>query len=210
MTNANVQNGPEQGLAAYEKDLAGYLQERIKPGLRSSAIPLLARSIAKDLARRQPPASSEGEGVHADEERPDAHADEERPDAHADEERPDAQADEEGPDAQADEERPDAQADEEREAQEVPDAQADDEQPDAQADDEQPDAQADDEQPDFEAEMHELQTELGDEWILRFSVQGGNGWLTAERQDGTQRVEAPDAERLVTIVDAITEGGGRP
>ena len=145
MTNANVQNGPEQGLAAYEKDLAGYLQERIKPGLRSSAIPLLARSIAKDLARRQPPASSEGEGVHADEERPDVHADEERPDAHAD-----------------------------------------------------------DEQPDFEAEMHELQTELGDEWILRFSVQGGNGWLTAES------VEAPDAERLVTIVDAITEGGGRP
>jgi hypothetical protein len=201
MTNANVQNAPEQGLAAYEKDLAGYLQERIKPGLRSSAIPLLARSIAKDLARRQPPASSEGEDVHADEERPDAQADEEGPDAQADEEGPDAQADEERPDAQADEERPDAQADEEREAQEVPDAQAGDEQPDA---------QADDEQPDFEAEMHELQTELGDEWILRFSVQGGDGWLTAETQDGTQRVEAPDAQRLVPIVDAITEGGGRP
>jgi hypothetical protein len=47
-----------------------------------------------------------------------------------------------------------------------------DDEPSEEADDE-PNAEADDESdapPDFEADMHELQGELGDDWILRFSV----------------------------------------
>jgi len=36
-----------------------------------------------------------------------------------------------------------------------------------------------------------------------------NGWATAEKEDTSQRVEAPDAERLLAIVDAIKEAGGR-
>ena len=57
--------------------------------------------------------------------------------------------------------------------------------------------------------MYELQADLGEEWVLHFSVQGDDGWLTAEKQDGRQRIEAPDAQRLVTIIDAIDECGGR-
>jgi hypothetical protein len=44
---------------------------------------------------------------------------------------------------------------------------------------------------------------LGDEWILRFSVHGEDGWLTAEKQDLSQRVEAATAEQLVRIVEAM-------
>jgi hypothetical protein len=123
------QDGYEQEMAEYETHLAGYLQARIKPGLSRSAIPLLARSIAKDIARREPP-EPEGERSVG-----------------------------------------------------------------------QP--------PDFEADMHELQSELGEDWILRFSVHREDGWLTAEKADASQRAEAPDAERLVKIVAAINEGGGR-
>jgi hypothetical protein len=43
------QDGYEK-LADYEKELARYLQARIKPGLSRSAIPLMARSIAKEIA----------------------------------------------------------------------------------------------------------------------------------------------------------------
>jgi hypothetical protein len=172
MTNTNRQNGGERDLAAYEKDLAGYLQERIKPGLSRSAIPLLARSIAKDIARSEPPAASDPEEPQAD------------------------------ADAQSDAEQADLEADEQS------DAQGDEEQADLEAD-EQSDAQGDEEQSDFEANMHELQADLGEEWIVRFSVHGDDGWLTAEAEDGSQRVEAPDAQRLVTIVDAIDECGGR-
>jgi hypothetical protein len=57
--------------------------------------------------------------------------------------------------------------------------------------------------------MRELQAELGEDWILRFSVQGDDGWLTAEKQDASQRAEAPDAMGLIPIVEAINEGGGR-
>ena len=44
--------------------------------------------------------------------------------------------------------------------------------------------------------MHELQAELGEDWILRFSVQGDDGWLTAEKDDGSQRLEAQTASVL--------------
>jgi hypothetical protein len=122
-------NGHQEEAASYEQELADYLQERIKPGLNRGAIPLLARSIAKEIAHGQHPqgASEDGE-----------------------------------------------------------------------ADDE---PGADGEPPsDFEADMHDLQAELGEDWILRFSVQGDDGWLTAEKDDGSQRVE----------VGLLNEGGGRP
>ena len=48
-------NGHQEEVARYEKELAGYLQERIKPGLNSGTIPLLARSIAKEIAHRDIP-----------------------------------------------------------------------------------------------------------------------------------------------------------
>src|SRR5919106_4446144 len=132
------ENGYERELAEYEKQLAEYLQEKIKPGLSRSTIPLVARSIAKEIVRREPPEASEDRG---------------------------------GPD----DERPDGGSG----------------------------------SPDFEAEMHELQAELGEDWVLRFSVQGDDAWLTAEKPDEDQRVDAPDAHGLLPIVDAINEGGGR-
>jgi hypothetical protein len=116
----------------YEAELARYLEQRIKPNLNQSTIPLMARSIAKEIARGRPSGDAAG-GNGAQGESP----------------------------------------------------------------------------PDFEAEMHELQAELGESWILRFSVQGEDGWLTAETEDGSQRVEAPNASGLLAIVDAINEGGGR-
>jgi hypothetical protein len=47
------ENGHEEEVARDEKELAGYLQERLKPGLNSGAIPLLARSIAKEIAHQE-------------------------------------------------------------------------------------------------------------------------------------------------------------
>jgi hypothetical protein len=131
------QNGYEEKLAQYEADLARYLQSRIKPGLSSGAIPMLARSIAKEIARNEPPESPDGANGSGEAEDGSAEA------------------------------------------------------------------------PDFEADMHELQAELGEDWILRFSVQSDDAWLTAEKQDASQRVEAPNAQGLVRIVEAINEGGGR-
>ena len=133
------QSGHEEEVARYEQELAGYLQERIKPGLNSGAIPLLARSIARSIAkevveREHPNGASE-----------------------------------------------DAEADEEHSAEsEAP--------------------------PDFEADMHELQAELGEDWILRFSVHGDDAWLTAEKDDGSQRVEAPTASALCEEIARLNEG----
>lgn len=127
-------DGYEGDLAQYQAELAHYLQERIKPGLSSGAIPLLARSIAKELAGEEPP-----------------------------------------------------------EAPEAGDSPDESEEP----------------VPDFEEDMYELQAELGEDWILRFSVHGDEGWLTAEKSDYSQRVEAPNAEALVKIVEAIDDAEGR-
>jgi hypothetical protein len=122
------QDGNGRDPADYETELAHYLQERIKPGLSRSAIPLVARSIAKEIARHepseQPPSNDATEAGN-------------------------------GP------------------------------------------------APDFEGEMHELQEELGEDWILTFSVHGEDGWLTAEKEDSSQRVEAVTADHLVRIVNAI-------
>jgi hypothetical protein len=132
------EDGHEEEVARYEDDLVGYLQERIKPGLSSSAIPLVARSIAKEIAHREDANGGAGD------------------------------ADGTGTES------------------------------------------AGSETPlDFEADMRELQAELGEDWILRFSVQGDDGWLTAEKDDGSQRVEAPAASVLAEAVELLNEGGGR-
>ena len=119
----------------YEQGLATYLQERIKPNLSRSTIPLVARSIAKEIAVREWPEGPQAGNSHS------------------------------GDGGRA---------------------------------------------PDFVADMHELQAELGEEWILRFSVHGEDGWLTAEKQDASQRVEAPDASGLLRIVEAINEAQRQP
>jgi hypothetical protein len=134
MGDEEAQNGYEQELAEYETQLAQYLQQRIKPNLTPNTIPLVARSIAKEIARREPPEPADGGDVEKD---------------------------------------------------------------------------GKDDAPDFEADMHECQAELGDDWILRFSVHGEEGWLTAEATDSSQRVEAPTAAGLLAIVEAIKEAGGR-
>ena len=43
-------NGRDAEVARDEGELASYLAERIKPGLNRGAIPLLARSIARDFS----------------------------------------------------------------------------------------------------------------------------------------------------------------
>jgi len=107
----------DEAIATYEKELAGYLQQRIKPGLNSGAIPLLARSIAKDIAHRERPNGAAADNG-ADEE-PTAEADDEPtgeaedgPSAEADDE-PTGEADEESGDDEDDE--PSAEADDEAE-----------------------------------------------------------------------------------------------
>ena len=169
------QHEAEKGLAdkvaTYEQELAGYLQERIKPGLNSGAIPLLARSIAKAIAHREHP-----NGAAKDTEVEDQHGAE-----------------------LEDEDSAVADDDDSAEAEVQDSAEADD-------DDDSAESEA---LPDFEADMHELQEDLGEDWILRFSVQGDDAWLTAEKDDGSQRVEAPTASVLYEAVELLNEGGGR-
>jgi len=133
-------NGYEQALSDYQKELAHYLQERIKPGLNAGAIAMLTRSIARDIAEQEPPAAPDDGEATTDR---------------------DAPTNGDGP------------------------------------------------APDFEADMHDLQAELGPDWILRFSVHAQNRWLTAEKHDASQHVEAPDAEGLVKIVNAVNENAAR-
>src|SRR5215467_11377539 len=45
--------GRDANVAGYEEELEEYLQERIKPGLNRGAIPLLARSIASEIAQQE-------------------------------------------------------------------------------------------------------------------------------------------------------------
>ena len=122
-------NGREDEGASYEEELRDYLQRRIKPGLNRGNIPLLVRSIAKEIARGQHAnGASEDEALAP---------------------------------------------------------------------------------PDLEADMHELQAKLGEDWIVRFSVQGDDAWLTAEKDDGSQRVEAPTGSVLAEAVQLLNERGGR-
>ena len=172
-------SGQEDEVAKYEKELASYLLERIKPNLNSGAIPLLARSIAKDIAHREHPNGGTPKDAPEDESTAEA------------EDEPSAEAEDE-PATEEDDERDDGEGDDEASA-EAEDEESAESEP----------------SPDFEADMRELQAELGEDWILRFSVQGDAGWLTAEKDDGTQRVEAPDAAVLVEAVALLNERGGR-
>jgi hypothetical protein len=227
------QNGREDEVARYEQDLAGYLQERIKPGLNRGAIPLLARSIAKEIAHRERVAvaseDAEAEDDYAEAEDESRAEEDVEPSAEEDEDydadedvEPGAEEDDE-PSAEEDEDY-DAEEDDEPGAEEddEPSAEEDDE-PSAEEDDE-PSAEEDDEPsadeadesgaerkapPDFEADMHELQEELGEDWILRFSVHGDAEWLTAEKEDGSQHLEAPTAAALLDAVDLLNQDGGR-
>jgi hypothetical protein len=168
------QNGHDDQLAHYEEELADYLQERIKPGLNSGAIPLLARSIAKEIAHREPPPGLSEEDDAEDESG--------------------MESDDE-PTGEVEDEPTDESED-----------QDDDESSVGSDEDDSADSEA---QADFEADMHDLQSELGEDWILRFSVQGDDAWLTAEKDDGTQRVEAPTAAVLTEAVELLNERGGR-
>jgi hypothetical protein len=67
----------------------------------------------------------------------------------------------------------------------------------------------DEEERSLEDEMRGLQANLGDDWILRVCVQGDYAWLTAEKDDGSQRVEAPAADLLAEVVALLNESGDR-
>jgi hypothetical protein len=183
----------QQG-ASYEQELASYLQERIRPGLNRGAIPLLARSIAKELASR------EHNGTSQDAEDGDEQIAEADDEVTAEgEDTAEAEAgDEDGPEAEAeagDEDGAEAEADDEA-----------DDQGSAEAGEDQ---SADgDEWTVFEDDMHELQAEFGEDWIVRFSVQGDDVWLTAEKDDGSQHVEAQTADALAEVVGLLNENGG--
>jgi hypothetical protein len=188
-------------VATREQELAEYLQERIKPGLNRGAIPLVARSIAKELVAREQLNDASDERAAEEELDEPAEAEADRA-ADADNE-PDDEAragTDDEPSAEADEE-PEGELDDE------PDADGDDET--AGGADEEPEDESQSPLEEFEAEMHELQEELGEDWILRFSVQGDEAWLTAEKQDGSQHVEGPTAEVLLEAVELLDESGGR-
>ena len=174
-------NGRENGGSNYEQALAEYLQERIRPGLNRGAVPMLARSIAKDIANggserklaeylqdRIKPGLNRGaipmlaRSIAKDLLNGSANG---------------------GPEPKAAKKQPD----EPREA----------------------DRETDDPGFDFEAEMHDLQQEIGEDWIVSFSVSDGDAWLTAEKTDGTQHVEAPTASVLVKAAKLLNRRGGR-
>jgi hypothetical protein len=169
-----AESGERDDVATYEDKLADYLQERIKPGLNSGAIPLLARSIAKEIATWERPAD------------------------------PVTEADDEGEEREPEDDQPKADADED----EPTEADEDEDEDEPTEPDDEPAGESDG-VPDFEADMHDLQAELGNDWIVRFSVQGDDAWLTAEKDDGSQRLEAPTAAVLVEAVQLINDGGGR-
>ena len=108
-----------------------------------------------------------------------------------------------------DEEELEGEDEEELEAEDEEELEGEDEEElEAEADDDYDDAE-EEEEPGLEAELHDLQAELGDDWILRFSVQGDDSWLTAEKDDGSQRVEAPTTAVIADAVELLNQSGGR-
>jgi hypothetical protein len=61
----------------------------------------------------------------------------------------------------------------------------------------------------LETDLHELQAKLGEDWVLYFSVKGDDAWLTAEKEDASQRIEAPTAAVLIKAITLLDEAGGR-
>ena len=200
------QNGDGNGAASYEQELAQYLQERIKPGLNRGSIPLLARSIAKEIAHRRPDEDAEVAGEPGTEE--DDSVRDEADDASG--EVDDDVAGEEDDDVRG-EVDDDVDEEDEDDVRGEADDDVDEEDEDdvrGEADDDFSDEE-DDNEGSFEDELRDLQANLGDDWILRFSVQGEDTWLTAEKDDGSQHVEAPDSDVLADVVELLNEGGGR-
>ena len=175
---ARRSNG-DQAVSSREKELAGYLQKRIKPNLNSGAIPLLARSIAKEIAHQEQPANGSKAGGADDKSKAES---DDKPKAASDD-KPESQS----------EEQPKAASDDKAQG----------------GSDDTSKGGGEEKAPDFEADMHELQAELGDDWILRFSVHGDDAWLTAEMEDGSQRIEAPTAATIADAVALLNEAGGR-
>ena len=223
-----AKSGSGDSGSTYEKELTELLQERIKPNLNRGSIPLLARSLAKDIASRQrseedddardeadEESETDGESKAETDEAPENET-EDAPKAEADEDEDEDEAGDE-PEAEADEDLDDV--DEEPEDEDEEPADDEDEEP-ADDEDEEPaddEDDADEEEPEgegggedpvsaFEEEMHQLQEDLGDEWIVRFSVQNDEAWLTAEKEDGSQHVEGPTADVLREAVELL-EGG---
>ena len=209
-SEADTSNGggaPQNGAESYEKELAAYLQERIRPGLNRGSIPMLARSIAKEIAKRDHPNGTPKESPE-DDETTAAGADEEVA----------AEGEDETSAESGDEEVAESEDEDVAESEDEDVAESDDEDEDeagAEAEDDAADEDEDDDEDDeaptaFEEDMYELQEEFGDDWIVRFSVQNDAGWLTAEKDDGSQRLEAPTADVLRKAVRLLNEDGGRP
>jgi len=196
---ADTSNGggaPQNGSESYEKELAAYLQERIRPGLNSGSIPMLARSIAKELAKRDHPNGTPEESPEDDEATAEG-ADEEVAAEGEDE----VSAESEDEDVAESKDEDTAESEDEDEDEDEDEASAE-----AEAEDDADDEDEDDEAPTaFEEDMYELQEEFGDDWIVRFSVQNDAGWLTAEKDDGSQRLEAPTADVLRKAVRLLNE-----
>ena len=186
-SEADTSNGggaPQNGAESYEKELAAYLQERIRPGLNRGSIPMLARSIAKEIAKRDHPNGTPKESPE-DDETTAAGADEEVA-AEGEDETSAESGDEEVAESE-DEDVAESEVEDEDEDEASAEAEDDDEDDEASAEAEEDaeDEDDDDEAPTaFEEDMYELQEELGDDWIVRFSVQNDAGWLTAERTTG--------------------------
>jgi len=211
-SEADTSNGggaPQNGAESYEKELAAYLQERIRPGLNRGSIPMLARSIAKEIAKRDHPNGTPKESPE-DDETTAAGSDEEVA-AEGEDEVGAESGDEEVAESE-DEDVAESEVEDEDEDEASAEAEDDDEDDEASAEaEEDAEDEDDDEAPTaFEEDMYELQEELGDDWIVRFSVQNDAGWLTAEKDDGSQRLEAPTADVLRKAVKLLNEDGGRP
>jgi hypothetical protein len=184
----NGHNGHNEDVEGYAEELAGYLQRRIKPGLNRGSIPLLARSVAKEIAQEET-ASYEQELLEYLQERI-------KPGLNSGaipllarsiaKDIAQRALSSSGSDFGDDDAEPSGSA-------QVQDTRSDD----------------DDGPVDFEAEMHELQADLGEDWILRFSVHGDDAWLTAEKEDGSQRIEAETADVLYKAVKVLNKASGR-
>jgi hypothetical protein len=166
----------------YEEELAHYLQERIEPGLNRRSIALLARSIAKEIAHRRPDEDADVAAELSNEEDDDVRAGVDDDDVRG-----------EADDEVDDEEEVDEEEDDDVQAQANVDF----------SDEE------DGNEGSLEDEMRDLQANLGDDWILRVSIQGEDAWLTAEKYDGSQHVEARAANVLAEVVELLNEHGGR-
>ena len=203
------QNGNSNVATSYEQELTRYLRDRIKPGLTRGSTALLARSIAKEIAHQRPDEDADVAGEPSDEQ-----VDDVRDEVDDDDVR--GEADDDVRDEEAGDVRGEGDVDVSDEEDEDVRGGADDEPDDGEEDDD-VQAETDDDFSDeedgnevsLEDELRDLQASLGDNWILRVSLQGEDAWLTAEKDDGSQHVEARAAHVLAEVVELLNESGGR-